>query len=55
MKNKFERFKEEICSNCKNKEKADCEIRKRIDETLYCEFYERERYNETKKEKKEKL
>ena len=41
MKNKFERFKEEICSNCKDREKKDCEIRERIDGTLYCEVYER--------------
>lgn len=43
MKNKFERFKEEICSNCKNKEKEYCKIVERIDSTVYCEFYERER------------
>ena len=43
MKNKFERFKEEICSNCKNKEKEYCKIVERIDNTVYCEFYERER------------
>lgn len=43
MKNKFERFKEEICSNCKNKEKEYCKIVERIDNTAYCEFYERER------------
>lgn len=43
MKNKFERFKEEICNNCKNKEKEYCKIVERIDSTVYCEFYERER------------
>ena len=36
MKNKFERFKEEI-------EKEYCKIVERIDNTAYCEFYERER------------
>lgn len=41
MKNTYERFIEEICINCKNKEKKDCEIRKKIDGTLYCDFYER--------------
>lgn len=41
MKNTYERFLEEICSNCKDREKKDCEIRKRIDGTLYCEVYER--------------
>ena len=43
MKNSYERFLEEICSNCKDREKKDCEIRKRIDNTLYCELYEREK------------
>ena len=49
MKNKFERFKEEICINCKDKEMKDCEIRQRIDETLYCDIYERENRPEKKK------
>ena len=29
MKNAYERFLEEICSNCKDKERKDCEIRKK--------------------------
>ena len=41
MKNTYERFVEEMCINCKDKEKKDCEIRKRIDGTLYCNVYER--------------
>ena len=41
MKNVYEIFVEEICINCKDKEKKDCEIRKRTDGTLYCEPYER--------------
>lgn len=41
MKNAYERFTEEICTNCKDREKKDCEIRKKIDGTLYCDFYER--------------
>lgn len=49
MKNTYERFLEEICSNCKDKEKKDCEIRKRIDGTLYCEPYERASRPEKKK------
>lgn len=49
MKNKFERFKEEICSNCKNKEKEYCKIVERIDNTVYCEFYERISVNENYK------
>ena len=49
MKNNFERFLEEICINCKDREKKDCEIRKRTDETLYCENYERANRPEKKK------
>lgn len=49
MKNNFERFVEEICSNCKDKERKDCEIRKRTDGTLYCEPYERASRPEKKK------
>lgn len=53
MKNVYERFLEEICSNCKDKEKKDCEIRRRLDETLYCELYERA--NRPKKKKKPEI
>lgn len=49
MKNTYERFLEEMCSNCKDKEKKECEIRKRIDGTLYCEPYERASRPEKKK------
>ena len=49
MKNAYESFIEEICINCKDKEKKDCEIRRKIDGTLYCEPYERENRPEKKK------
>ena len=49
MKNAYERFVEEICINCKDREKKDCEIVKRIDGTLYCEVYERANKPEKKK------
>ena len=49
MKNTYERYKEEICKNCKDKENKECEIRKRIDGTLYCEVYERASRPEKKK------
>ncbi len=49
MKNTYERFIEEMCSNCKDKEKKDCEIRRRLDGTLYCEPYERASRPEKKK------
>ena len=53
MKNTYERFIEEMCSNCKDKEKKDCEIRKRTDGTLYCEPYERA--SRPKKKKKPEI
>ena len=49
MKNTYERFLEEICINCKDREKKDCEIRKRTDGTLYCEVYERSSRQKKKK------
>ena len=49
MKNSYERFVEEICINCKDKENKDYEIRKRTDGTLYCEPYERASRPEKKK------
>ena len=49
MKNAYERFVEEICINCKDREKKDCEIRRRLDGTLYCEPYERASRPEKKK------
>lgn len=49
MKNAYERFVEEICINCKDKERKECEIRKRLDGTLYCEPYERASRPEKKK------
>lgn len=49
MKNTYERFIEEICINCKDREKKECEIRKRIDGSLHCEVYERATRPEKKK------
>ena len=49
MKNAYERFIEEICINCKDREEKDCEIRKKLDGTLYCEPYERASRPEKKK------
>ena len=53
MKNIYERFMEEICVNCKDRERKDCEIRRRLDGTLYCELYERA--NRPKKKKKPEI
>ena len=51
MKNAYERFIEEICINCKDREEKDCEIRKKLDGTLYCDVYERaSRYEKKKKQ-----
>lgn len=41
MKNIYEKFSEELCSNCKNKYKCTEELRQRLDGTLCCELYER--------------
>ena len=49
MKNTYERFIEEICTNCKDKENKECNVIKRIDGTLYCEVYERANRPEKKK------
>ena len=49
MKNAYERFKEEICTKCKDRKQKDCEIRQRIDGTLYCDIYKRENRPEKKK------
>ena len=49
MKNTYERFIEEMCSNCKDKENKDCKIRRKLDGTLYCELYERASRPEKKK------
>lgn len=38
--NIYETYVKEICSKCKNKNK-DCELRKRIDNTMKCREYER--------------
>lgn len=51
MKNTYERFIEEICINCKDKEKKDCSVVTRIDNTLYCDLYERA--SRPKKKKKQ--
>lgn len=51
MKNIYERFSEELCSNCKNKYKCEEELRQRLDGTLYCELYERENKQDGYKDK----
>lgn len=42
-KNIYQRYIEEICTNCNNKknDKDLCKITKKIDNTLKCENYER--------------
>ena len=39
--NSFERYKEEICSKCKNENIDLCKITRRVDNTVKCDNYER--------------
>ena len=51
-KERLEKYKEEYCSKCKNKDKELCDIRVfAIDKIIYtkCGFYEREEHEEIKK------
>lgn len=39
----YDTYKKQICKNCKNKTTDLCEIRKKIDNTIKCKNYEREK------------
>lgn len=41
MKTIEEIYVESICTNCKNKSTELCEIKRRYDNTVYCENYDR--------------
>lgn len=40
MKTTEQRYIEYICSVCKNKDKDVCEIRRKLDRTMYCSGYD---------------
>lgn len=44
--NIYKAYIKEICSNCKNKDSNDCEIRRLIDNTVKCKNYERRKQEE---------
>ena len=46
MINVYETYINEICKNCKNNNEQYCEIRKDINGTLKCNFYERKKKQE---------
>lgn len=39
----YEAFINKLCSNCANRNKNLCEIRRKIDNTLSCEYYEKDK------------
>lgn len=49
METIFETYARTVCANCKNRKECKEELRQRIDGTLYCEPYEREKRPEKKK------
>lgn len=40
-KQRLEKYVQEHCKNCKNKERCQEELRKRLDNTIKCDYYER--------------
>lgn len=44
----YDTYKKHICSNCKNKHTDLCEIKRRYDNTLYCNSYDKEKEFEKK-------
>lgn len=42
MKNIFEIYVKEICTNCRNRKECQEELRKRIDSSIKCDSYKRE-------------
>ena len=53
MKNIFEIYTKEICTNCRNRKECQEELRKRIDGSIKCDYYERESQNEGYKKQKQ--
>lgn len=51
METIFETYARTMCKNCKNKKECKEELRKRIDNTIKCEVYEKENDIEGYKEK----
>lgn len=52
MENIYETYARTVCANCKNKKECQEELRKRIDGSVKCNYYERENKNEGYKKQK---
>lgn len=53
MENIYETYVRTVCANCKNKKECQEELRKRIDNTIKCNKYERKIKNEGYKKQKQ--
>lgn len=53
MENIYETYARTVCANCKNKKECQEELRKRIDNTIKCNKYERKIKNEGYKKQKQ--
>ena len=53
MENIYETYARTVCANCKNRKECREELRKRIDNTIKCDKYERESKNEGYKKQKQ--
>lgn len=53
MENIYETYARTVCANGKNKKECQEELRKRIDNTIKCNKYERESKNEGYKKQKQ--
>ena len=53
MENIYETYARIICANCKNKKECQEELRRRMDNTIKCDKYERENKNEGYKKQKQ--
>lgn len=53
MKNIFEIYTKEICTNCRNRKECQEELRQRIDSSIKCDSYERKSQNEGYKKQKQ--
>ncbi len=53
MENIYETYARTVCANCKNKKECQEELRKRIDNTIKCNKYERKIKNEGYKNQKQ--
>lgn len=53
MENIYETYARTVCANCKNKKECQEELRRRIDNTIKCNKYERKIKNEGYKNQKQ--